>query len=174
MPLERKAPVVAPADGTGNANIADVIGNRTDMHSTSTLAGLVNLLTEHVHEAAKVIPTGTVGLTITCDTNSAWDLGAFGILAATNAITSDFDIHYINVENMTANATYEIVIYAGANASEVEIGRLRTVRTDKKDTAIGSPFMCPLQDANTQIKAKVMSSTGAADQVTLSMEYHTY
>jgi len=38
----------------------------------------------------------------------------------------------------------------------------------------GTPFMCALQDANTQIKGKVMSSTGATDTVTISLFYHTY
>ena len=174
MPLERKAPLVAAADGSANANIADVIGNRTDSHSTRTLYGRVKTANEHVHGPAKVIPTGAAGATLICGDSNAWDLGSFVVLAATNAITKDFDIHFINFENLSANATYELVIYSGADASEVEIGRIRAVRTDKKDTAVGTPFMCALQDANTQIKGKVMSSTGATDSVVVSLFYHVY
>ncbi len=168
------SPTVPAADAATNLTLRDVVGNKDDEHGTMSLAGQIHELVEHTHEAAKCIPSGAAGVVVTAADSGAWALGSFAVMAATNAITSAFDIHYIVVEAMSANATYEIVLYSGADAAEVEIGRVRVVRVTNQVRSSHLAIQTPVIPANTQIKAKVMSSTGALDTVTLSMFYHIY
>jgi len=162
------------ADGTDNILMRDVIGNRTDGHATTTLKGDHHMFHDHFHHVAKVIPSGTAAAQVTCGDAQAWDLGEFAVIAATNAIDDDFDVHFINVEAMSANATYELVLYSGADASEVEVGRIRFVKTAGQTKAEGIPFGTPMIAVNTQIKAKVMSSSGNADTIDITIHYHDY
>ncbi len=165
---------VPSVDGSDNDQIRDVIGNRGDHHTISTLTGRLHLLEEHTHNRSRVIPSGAAGVVVTAGDSNAWDLGSFVVMVATNAITADFDIHFVTIEVMSANATYEIVLYSGADASEVEIARFRIVRVTNQVRSEAISIITPVVAANSQIKAKVMSSTGALDSVTLSLHYHIY
>ncbi len=165
---------VPPIDSPENILVRDVVGNKDDEHGTMSVAGQVHELVEHTHEAAKCIPSGAAGVVVTAGDSEAWDLGSFAVMSATNAIDEDFDIHFVVVEVMSANATYEIVLYAGADGSEVEIGRVRVVRVTNQVRSSHLAIQTPIIAANTQIKAKVMSSTGALDAVTLTLFYHIY
>ena len=167
-------PPVPGVDSADNSSMRDVIGNKSDTHDGTSIRAVVHTLDEHAHKAAQAIPTGAAGVVVTCGDSNAWDLGNFAVLIATNAIDEDFDIHFIVMEAMSANATYEVVLYSGADGSEVEIGRVRVVRITNQVRSEDLPFQCQLQAANAQIKAKVMSSTGALDTVTMSLYYHTY
>lgn len=166
--------VVPPVDSPANATMRDVVGNKDDEHNTMSMAGQIHELIEHTHKVAKTIPSGAAGVVVTAGDSEAWDLGSFAVMAATNAIDEDFDIHFIVVEVMSANATYEIVLYAGADGAEVEIGRVRVVRVTNQVRSSHLAIQTPIIPANTQIKAKVMSSTGSTDAVTLTLFYHEY
>jgi hypothetical protein len=126
---------------------------------------------EHFHGAAKVFPTLAAGETVT-GAAGAWTLGAFAEIVPVDTITEDFDIHYINIEDASADDIYELVLYAATT----EIGRIRFV----VDTGVGGggfpglPFQCAIQPKNTQIQAKVASSGGGADTVDISIHYHEY
>ncbi len=173
MQVENSPPVPAP-NSTNNATMRDVVGNKDDEHGTMSLAGQIHELIEHIHKAAKTIPSGGAGVVVTAGDSEAWDLGSFAVMAATNAIDEDFDIHFVVAEVMSANATYEIVLYAGADGAEVEIGRVRIVRVTNQVRSSHLAIQTPIIPANTQIKVKVMSSTGSTDAVTLSLFYHEY
>lgn len=165
---------VPAVDGARNTTINEVVGNRSDGHSTTTLAGRLKLIEEHIHNVAKVIPTMADGEPVTATADDWTNLGDFAVIAATNAITSDFDIHWVNVEAVSANGQYELVLYSGADASEVEIGRVRFGKTTNQDGPQSVPILTPLIPANTQIKAKVASDNAVADIVSISLGYHTY
>jgi hypothetical protein len=148
------------------------VGSRTDNHYVNSLYGRAEALTEHAHSSGKVYPTLDDGVTIT-GAAEAWTLGNFTEIVPANTITSALDIHYINFEDVSANDVYEIVLYAGALASEVEIGRIRTYKTPAS-FAPPSPFQCVIQPANTRISAKLASKSGGSDTATISIQYHTY
>lgn len=132
----------------------------------------IHTIEEHQHSAALVYPTGAAGVTATCGTAAAWTLGSFAEIVPVSTIGDVFDVHFVNIEAVSAAAIYEIVLYA----TTTEIARIRF-------TAVGTPNnitfpSIPIQTANiaadTQIQAKVMSSTGNADTVTISIHYHIY
>lgn len=161
---------VPTADSADNAQMRDVIGNKTDTHDGNSIRALTHTLEEHIHKDSKCYPTGANPVTVTCGDSNPWVLGAFVEIVPANAIASDFDIHFINAESISANGSYELVIYAVAT----EIGRLRFARSTNQVRANGLPFQCEIQPANTQIRAKIMSSTGVANTADISIFYHIY
>ncbi len=165
---------VPTADVATNTTMRDVIGNKDDTHDGTSLAALAHIMDEHAHKAAMVHPTLADGVVVTATANDWTDLGAFAVIAATNAITSDFDIHFVNVEGVSANGIYELVLYSGADASEVEIARARFGKTTNQDGPSQISIQTPIVPANTQIKAKLASDNAVADTATISIELHVY
>ena len=156
-------------DSADNNTMADVLGNKTDTHDGDSVYALSEIQNDHVHKAAKVFPTLGAGVTVT-GAAGAWTLGNYAEVAAANDITSDFDIHYIVVEDISATGVYELVLYAATT----EIGRIRLVKSAAQDSVLSHPFQCAIQPANTQIQAKLASSSGGGDTITISLEYHEY
>lgn len=151
-----------------------VIGNLYDTHSDSSIYSRTELLNEHIHSVCQCYPTLAAGATITAGAG-AWTLSAaYAVVIPTNTIPYDFDIHFINVETLSANASYELVLYGGADGSEIEIGRVRFTRTAVNEAANNVVINTPVQAAGTQIKAKLASSNAAGPNVTVSLFYHRY
>jgi hypothetical protein len=152
-------------------NQGGVIGKKTDTHSGDSLYSLAKKTDEHDHNPQKVYPTGAAGVTVTAGT-PAWTLGSFAEIVPASTITSDFDVHWITIEAVSAAGVYELVLYAATT----EIGRLRFTVTGTPANRISLPqkMQTAIIAANTQIQAKLMTSTGVADTTTISIEYHTY
>lgn len=137
--------------------------------NTKTMGDRIHIMQDHVHSASKVYPTLANPITVT-GAAGAWTLGNFVEVVPVNMITSPFDIHHINASNASAADNYELVLYAATT----EIGRVRFSRSSGLSTVNLLPFQCDIQAANTQIQAKVASSTGGADTVDISIFYHIY
>jgi hypothetical protein len=86
--------------------------------------------------------------------------------------TDDFDIHHVLVEAISANSVYEIVLYQGAG--DVEIGRVRVVRSTVQSGTLNIPIQTPIVDANSRIRAAVASANNNGETVTISLKYHLY
>lgn len=128
-------------------------------------------LDEHVHSPSKVYPTLAAGVTVTGNAG-AWVLGVFAEIVPATTITKEFDIHHICLEDISANGVYEIVLYQGA--TDIEVGRVRVVQDGVFSGVLNIPFQTALLPANARIRAKVASSSGGGDTVTISIFYHTY
>lgn len=126
---------------------------------------------EHLHSVAAVYPTLAAGVTLTA-TATAWTLGSLVQVVPAGVITSEFDIHALSIEGLSANAVYEIVLYQGAG--DVEIGRCRVTKTAVMDGTQNVPMFTPIVPANARIRAAVASNTGAADTATIALMYHAY
>ena len=163
---ENAVPVV---DGAANHEMRDVVGNRDDSVDTTTLAGRVHALEEHVHSQSKVYPTLAGGTAITAGA-VAWNLSAgFTEIIPDAQIGNKFDIHYVSIEGLDTNASYELVLYA----VEVEIGRCRFVKNAVQDGTVNAPIQTPILPAGTQIQAKLADSAGGSI-ATVSLFYHEY
>ncbi len=127
---------------------------------------------EHKHSASKVYPTGAGGAAVTSHAD-AWTLGSFAEIIPINTVAEDFDIHWVNIEGVSADGVYEIVLYAATT----EIGRMRFTATDIANATFLAErkMQTQIQLKNTQIQAKVMTDNAASeDIVTISLHYHTY
>lgn len=164
--------VTVPSQDSADNNIwGDVIGNKTDTHSGDSIYALTKILNEHVHKPSKVYPTLASGVQITCGT-PAWTLGAFATIVPASTIASDFDVHHISIENISANAVYELVLYYGA--TDIEAGRVRFTKNANLDSVFNIPMQTIVIPADSQIRAKLASDSGNADNADISIFYHTY
>lgn len=166
------------ANSAANAQIADVIGSKIDTVAGDSIIALLkqliatnHILEEHIHSASKVYPTLAAGVTVNGGVG-AWQLGNATVLVPVNTITDDFDIHYLSVGNVSANDTYELVLYSDA-AATVEVGRVRFTRTAVQSSTSSTPMMTPILAANTGIWAKVASASGG-DNIVVGIFYHVY
>ncbi len=152
--------------------IAQTVGETTDPFNADTLAGRSEGVYQHIHQVARVYPTLTAGQVIPADA-TAWDLGAVTQIIPAGTITQAFDLHWVNVEAMSHNATYELVLYAGD--PDVEIARVRFTRVDNFTKRDAIFVESPVIAANSRIRAALAcSDAGAGRQATVSLGYHLY
>jgi len=131
----------------------------------------IHYMEEHMHAVSKVYPTLAAGVTVT-GAAGAWALGNLVEIVPDSTITSLFDIHFISIEDISANGVYELVLYCGAG--DTECGRVRFVQNAVQDSVVAVPFMSQQIAANDRIRAAVASSSGGADTVDIAVFYHTY
>lgn len=159
--------LVPSADSAANSHMRDVIGNKGDSYAGDSIFAHSHVLEEHIHTEANVYPTLANGVAVLG--GAAWTLGNFVEIVPASTIGSPFDLHFVNVEALDANDTFEIVLYA----VEVEIGRVRVTKDATQAGLQSVPIITPIQAADVQIQAKVASS-GGGDTATISLAYHTY
>ena len=92
----------------------------------------------------------------------------------TDVIPADFDIHRIGISALSANGDYEVVLFSGAAASEVEICRTSAVRNAVQSQEASQAVNTPLMAAKTRISARVLSGNANADTCSIKINYHTY
>lgn len=168
MPLTKNF-AVPTADSTANNTFADVIGSKDDTHDGDSISATVHRLDEHVHESQRTWPDLDNCIPVAGGAG-AWELGDFVELvpAGGTGILGDFDIHFVTVE-MSAADEYQVNLYA----VETFIGSIDVSRPAGFTTVDNAPMQTPIIPAQTQIQAKVASSTGG-DTGNLKFEYHVY
>lgn len=154
-----------------NADVSDVVGNKTDDENGNSLYSLAYLTDKHDHSVSKCYPSLSNGVTVTGGAG-AWVLGDFVEVVPASTITSPFDIHWINISSASAADEYELHLYYGD--SDTEAGCIRMTEPLGAPTVPSVPFQTPLIPANSKIRAKLASSTGGADTITFSINYHIY
>jgi hypothetical protein len=164
---------VPAQDSTANNSVADVVGNKTDTHDGDSLYAFGHTNDEHIHKPAKVYPSQADGVVLTAANDaSTWTLGSLVEVVPASTITDDFDIHHVLVEAISANSVYEIVLFQGAG--DVEIARVRVVRSTVQSGTLNLPVQTPIIDANSRIRAAVASAGNNGETVTISLKYHLY
>jgi hypothetical protein len=164
---------VPSVNSANNTLSSEVVGNKQDDGTGTSLFSQGYKADKHSHSPAKVYPTLAAGNTVT-KSATPWTLGVFAVIVPANTITLAFDIHGINYDNIADNGIYEIVLYSGADGAEVEIGRTRFTRTSAGNRDSESLFHSNIVAANSQIKAKLAGSNAIATAIPLSVRYHTY
>lgn len=164
---------VPAANSAGNATIAEVIGSKLDTGLGTSLSAHAYRHNAHMHGANQVYPTLADGVLLTSDA-AAWTLGPISQVIPAGIVATTFDLHYVNIEDLSANGVYEIVLYQGAALAEVEVGRVRATRSAVQSEVLAVPTQGPIVAAGTRISAAVASSNAAADTVTISVFYHGY
>jgi hypothetical protein len=143
-------------------------GSASDGYVLTTLAGRSKILLQHLHSQGYVYPTGAAGVDVTANA-AAWTLGAFAEIVPINTITKAFDIHAIYLESISANDTYELVLYAATT----EASRIKIIRITNSGLLLTLPIQTAVLPPNTQIQAKLMNSAGSG-VVKISVGYHQY
>lgn len=165
--------LVPSADSVNNVTTSDVVGNKSDTHAGTSLAARGDALYDHAHKESRVYPTLVDGVTITKVSTASWGLDANPTeIIPASTISADFDIHWIDLGAISANDSYEIILYKGANPG-TEIARRSFDRSTTQNEG-SIPCQTPIQAANTRISAKLTSSATSSRNVTVKLGYHTY
>jgi len=151
----------------------DLIGLITDKETNNTIFGKLYELIKHIHSVQYCYPTLANGIQAVASA-SIWTLGSYVIVIPTNTIGNPFDIHHIHISSFSDNTVYELHLFSGADGAESFICAIRFARNSNTNQGSNLPVVTPLIPANTQIKAKLASSSNGADTANFSVMYHTY
>ena len=165
---------VPSVNSINNVHMRDVIGNKTDSHSGGSISSKLNLINEHLHGTVFLYPELAGYITLT-KAAGAW--AAFPLpteIIPENTIAFDFDLHFLDISNISANGEYAISLYTGASGAETRIGCYGAARTAAQSQEGSRPILTRLISANTRISASISSSNAAADTLIIKVEGHTY
>jgi len=124
----------------------------------------------HIHHEQLIAPWGAVPVTLTA--GAMWVLGVFSADILADAWgTQVFDLHWVWLSNASANATMDIIIYAGA-ADEICAYTTMT-RTGVQTNSFQGACQSMKMVAGSRIRAKMMSEN-AGQAVDIKLGYHTY
>jgi len=164
---------VPAADGVDNINSRDVIGNRDDTHSTTTLTGYLHTLKEHAQGSVQCYPTQASPVTLSA-TASAWgDFTDITEIVPVSTINSnEFDIHWAVISGITANGDYELKLFK--DAGNTEIAHVAFTRNAQHSQEGYIRITTALLDAETRISGSLSSSNAAADAANVKLIYQRY
>ena len=161
--------------------VLDRLGDKTDMVTVPPVYGgesiLAFLVTGylHVHGQAFVYPDLADDVVLTAAAPAWGDGGAKIEVIPANALNvANFDLHFINIQDIDENAEIQIDIFKGASGSEVKIGGTRAARTTNQARKGPNPIQIPQQLVNERISCRLASSTTNATECRVSFEGHYY
>lgn len=156
----------------------DWVGVPYSFGSNTVLAHL-NTLYYHVHGESFCYPELANDISVTSGTGSWGTGGSITQIVPSGALNeSAFDLHWININNISNDGFYYIEIYAGEPGSEVLIGNTRSWRDSTffgGQTSIGTKrIQIAQQPSGTRISAKLYSSNAGTATIEISFEGHYY
>ena len=160
----------------------DKIGDLTDYIAipyvagaiTNTILAHLNTLYEHAHGEAFVYPSLADNVQLTSAATAWASTGNKIEVIPVNTLAKAFDIHFINISNISANSQFQIDIFSGLAGAEVKIGSTRGARTAVQSFNGEKRIQIPQQPANTRISARLSDSTAGTITASISFEGHFY
>lgn len=146
------------------------IGLRTDDEAVNSIFGNLYQLKKHIHGASYCYPTLGAGVQLTA--GDGWALGSAALIMIANTAANPFDIHFVNIEVLSANAIYELQLFKDL-ACTLFIGKCRFTRVSNNEAANGVPIMTSIVQRTNPIYGKLASNSNGA-QATISIFYHEY
>lgn len=143
-----------------------------DNAGNKNLFGILCRLQQQFKNQIKVYPSLQNGSRVIAAVGT-WVLGDYVEIIPLNAITEIYNIYAIVIENSNTEDIYELVLYKGTTGNEVEIGRVRFMKSDKKGQGSSTiEFRCKCLGANERVSAKIASSLGSNGYVDISVLYN--
>jgi hypothetical protein len=159
---------VPAADSANNVTIADVIGNKLDTHAGNSIKSYVDELYDQFQLERHVYPSLGVGATIVSNA-VAWTYGNYGVIVPANTITRDFHILSVSIETCSVAAgVFQLALYKGSADDVITAKRFSLAGGFWGNMVyiVGSEEV----EANSQVRARLASSVGAAT-ITVSVDY---
>lgn len=128
----------------------------------------------HIHGKSFVYPEYADNILLTADAG-VWSQGGQIIeVIPAGAMGHAFDLHFLNVENISANGVLQVDIYAGLAGSEIVIGSTKPHRNVATSQENSRRIQIPQQKAGTRISCMLSDSTAGAITCRVSFEGHFY
>ena len=165
---------VPSVDSADNVFIRDVVGNKNDDHDGNSIRAVSHIINEHTHNSMMIFPLLDNPITLT-KASGVWAAMPTPVeIIPADTVNIDFDIHWVHVNNISANGNYIIEIYKGDAGSEILIGTVAVSRTAAQSQEGAVPIQTPLHNENERISAALSSSNNAQDSVLVKLGYHEY
>lgn len=141
----------------------------------NTIMDHLNTSYYHIHGESFVYPSLADNITLTAGTGEWDNTGAITeIVPAGTLNTSAFDIHWIEVSEISAVGTVEIELFKGLSGSEVKIGSTRANRTTNQARNGPKRIQIPQQSPGERISVRLSDSTTGSLTCEVSLEGHFY
>lgn len=165
----------------GNKPIGDPnVGPRSDFVGVPFTPGINTLMAYavtgyyHVHGQAFVYPNLADNVTLTSGV-AAWEPGTITEVIPAGALSSNaFDLHWLNIAELSGNSDYQVDIYSGDPGSEVWLSAARANRNSVFTTEGPQRIQVPQQVAGTRISCRLSNSSGSSETCTVSFSGHYY
>jgi len=162
-------------------NLDGLIGPANDFVGVPYAVGFNTILAHlntsyyHVHGQSFVYPDHADAVLLTAGTG-AWDLtGSIIEVIPANALSaSAFDLHWINIADISAVGEIQIDIFKGGIGAEVRIGATRSQRNTNQSRENANRIQIPQQVINERISCRLSDSTSGALTCSVSFEGHYY
>lgn len=141
----------------------------------NTILAHLNTGYYHIHGTPLVYPNHADNVVLTAGAG-AWDLSGsiIEVIPAATLTTSAFDLHWINISDISANGEVQIDIFKGAALSEIQISSTRTHRNAVQAQEGAKRIQIPQQSPGERISCRLSDSTGGALTCGVSFEGHFY
>jgi len=161
--------------------IYEAVGNKDDLvivpfvPNISSIFAHLNTAYYHVHGQAFIYPNHADEIQLTAG-SGAWDLSGtiLQVIPLDALNVADFDLHWINISDISANGQIQIDIYADSGEGNVLIGATRSVRTAVQSRNAPQRIQVPQLPVNTKISCRLSDSTAGALTCNVSFEGHYY
>lgn len=106
----------------------------------------------------------------------AWDVSAALVEVVPKGVLNYavFDIHWLNIADISENAQIQVDLFAGDVGEEVRISPSKTHRNAVQSQEGSKRIQIPQQPSGTRISARLSSSTANATTCAVSVEGHYY
>lgn len=140
---------------------------------TGSLADLLSEVDVHFHTESQVYPSLAAGATVV-SANADWTYGAYATVVPASTISGAFHVHNVAIESCDQNAVFQLALYKGAGDDLIGTVRFASVGGFWGNAVYD--VTCEEVEADAQIRARLASSDGAANQatVTISVCYHEH
>jgi len=162
---------VPPADSALNLQWGDVIGNKTDTHDGNSIYARLDEVYDYLNVERKVYPTLAAGATVV-SAAADWTFGAYAVVVPVSTITNDYHIINVSIESMDQNAVFQLELYKGAGDDLVTAVRFAVIGGFWGNSVydVGAEEV----EANAQVRARLASSDGLANQATATISICYY
>jgi len=160
-------------------NIFQKLGdsNQFWVNGSKTVLGYSNSTYKHIHNPSYVYPDDcTLISAITSATANTF--GSFAEVVGTGGITVAFDIHWANIQDISASGTYIVELHEVSDAdlqvSEKYLGVFSASRQDNFTRSFQVYTQVPVIAANKRIGVRSKKSGAGAGTVSFNVLYHDY
>jgi len=141
----------------------------------NTVFAHLNTAYYHVHGTPFVYPDLADAVTLT-SASPAWDDSGsiIEVIPADTLTVSDFDLHFINISDISGDAQIQIDIFKGLSGEEVKISSTRAVRTGGAVRNAPQRIQIPQQVSGERISCRLSDSSSSSKSCDVSFEGHYY
>lgn len=161
--------------------IKSIIGSLTDhvgvpyAAGSNTVMAHLNTAYYHIHGTSFVYPDKADSVLLTSGAG-AWDTtGAITEVVPSGGLAAaPFDLHWIDVSNISDNSEGVIDIYKGGAGAEVKIGSCRIYRNAVMSQEGSKRIQIPQQAAGERISCKLSTDVAGAITCSVAFSGHYY